>query len=231
MASKLTQYLVEFSKFELTRPISDKIRIAEIIAVILTGLGKFIIMDLLGWRFQFVIIAIVSWSLYIFFRYKKDKLVLKDWGFRVDNFSSVFKMVLPFVITSIMLCIIIGTIQDSINLTWHIIPILVTYPIWGTVQQFLTIGIVAGNLSTLNTIKLKKTIVILITAVLFALVHYPSLWLMSGTFILALFYGYIYLKSKNLFVLGIIHGWLGALFYYSVLNQDPFADVFLKLFN
>ena len=52
---------------------------------------------------------------------------------------------------------------------------------------------------------------------------------MAGTFILALFYGYVYLKIKNIYALGIVHGWLGALFYYTVVNQDPFADVFLKV--
>ncbi len=231
MGSKLTKYLVEFSKFKLTRPISDKLRIAEIIAVILTGLGKFIVMDYLGWRLQYVIIAILFWATYISYRYKKDKQVLKDWGFRRDNFFSVLKMVLPFIIVSVITCVTIGYFQNTINLTWHILPILITYPIWGTIQQFLTIGIVAGNLKTFNSYTFKTPTVILMTAILFSVVHYPSVWLMLGTFILALFYGYVYLKSKNVYVLGIIHGWLGALFYYTVLNQDPFEEVFLKVFH
>nr|WP_321225235.1 CPBP family intramembrane glutamic endopeptidase [uncultured Psychroserpens sp.] len=228
MKQKLTKYLTDFSNFNLTRPASDKVRLLEIFAVALTGVGKFVFMDYLNWRLPFVIIAILSWSLYVRYRYKKDNQILKDWGFRHDNFTSVLKLVLPFAIISIVSFLVIGYVQDTLNPTWHIIPLLITYPIWGTVQQFLTIGLVAGNLSTLKTIKLKKEIVILITATLFSLVHYPSIWLLIGTFILALFYGYIYLKSKNLYVLGLFHGWLGALFYYTVVNQDPFADVFLK---
>lgn len=228
MKPKLTKYLIDFSNFSLTRPISDKIRLLEIFAVVLTGIGKFVFMDYLNWRLPFVIVAIVLWSLYVRYRYKKDKQVLKDWGFRRDNFKLVLKLVLPFAIISIVSFLAIGFIQGTLNITWHILPLLITYPIWGVVQQFLTIGLVAGNLSTLKSVKFKKGIVILITAVLFSLVHYPSSWLLIGTFILALFYGYIYLKSKNLFVLGLFHGWLGALFYYTVVNQDPFADVFLK---
>ncbi|MEO1033149.1 MAG: CPBP family intramembrane glutamic endopeptidase, partial [Bacteroidota bacterium] len=111
-----------------------------------------------------------------------------------------------------------------------IIPLLITYPIWGSIQQFLTIGLLAGNLKDLKRVKLKKSLIILLTAIVFSLVHYPSLWLMIGTFILALFYGYIYLRAKNIFVLGTLHGWLGALFYYTVVGQDPFAEVFLKYF-
>ena len=228
MKQKLTKYLTDFSNLNLSRPTSDKVRLLEILAVIITGAGKFVFMDYLNWRLPFVIVAILFWSLYVRYRYKKDSQVLKDWGFRWDNFKSVLKLVFPFAMVSIVSFLAIGYFQNTLNPTWHIVPLLITYPIWGTVQQFLTIGIVAGNLSTLKSIKLNKIVVILITAILFSLVHYPSIWLLIGTFILALFYGYIYLKSKNLYVLGLFHGWLGALFYYTVLNQDPFADVFLK---
>ena len=51
--------------------------------------------------------------------------------------------------------------------TWHIIPLLIAYPIWGTVEQFLTIGLVAGNLSTLKSLKLEKGSVILSTVTFF----------------------------------------------------------------
>ena len=73
--------------------------------------------------------------------------------------------------------------------------------------------------------------IIFITATLFSIVHFPSKWLMIGTFLLALFYGYIYLKIKNIYAMGIFHGWLGAIFYYTVVNRDPFQEVFLKFIN
>ncbi|TXE15572.1 CAAX protease family protein [Psychroserpens burtonensis] len=231
MKQKLTKYLTDFSNFNLTRPSSDKVRLLEILAVVLTGVGKFVFMDYLNWRLAFVIFAILFWSLYARYRYKKGNQVLKDWGFRRDNFKSVLKLVMPFAAVSIVVFIGIGYIQGTLNLTWHIIPLLITYPIWGTVQQFITIGLVAGNLGTLKSIQLKKVSVILITSTLFSLVHYPTVWLLIVTFILAVFYGCIYLKAKNLYVLGVFHGWLGALFYYTVVNQDPFADVFLKYLN
>lgn len=231
MKSKLTKYLLDFSSFSLTRPVSDKVRLLEIIAVGLTGVGKFIFMDYLNWRLQFVIFTITAWLIYIHYRYRKDDLVLKDWGFRLDNFNMVFKSMLPFAIVAVLSFLCIGYVQGTLNLKWHIIPILISYPIWGVVQQFLTIGLVAGNLSTFKSIRLNKVTVVIITAIFFSLVHYPSGWLMAGTFILALYYAYVYLKSKNLYVLGILHGWLGALFYYTVLHQDPFEEVFLTFIN
>jgi hypothetical protein len=63
------------------------------------------------------------------------------------------------------------------------------------------------------------------------ILHYPSIWLVIGTSILALFYGYIFLKGRNVYVLGIFHGWLGGLFYYTVVRRDPFAEVFGRYLN
>ncbi|WP_369992703.1 type II CAAX prenyl endopeptidase Rce1 family protein [Winogradskyella sp.] len=230
MKNRLTKYLTEFSSLKLTRPISDKVRLLEISGVVLTGIGKFFFMDYLNWRLPFVVVAILGWSYYVYYRYKKDKNVLKDWGFGFSNFKSVLKMTWPFALVSIALFFLIGYIQGTINLTWHIIPLLITYPIWGSIQQFLTIGLLAGNLNDFKKIKFSKSFIIIITAVFFSIIHYPTIWLMIGTFDLALFYGHIYLKAKNIYVLGLFHGWLGALFYYTVVNQDPFTDVFLKYF-
>ena len=201
----------------------------EILAVFLTAMGKFLFMDYLNWRFPFVAGVSLLWLIYIFYRWKVNPEILKHWGFRTDNFSQVLRMVLPFGVIGLIAMIAIGIIQGTINITWHLIPILITYPIWGTIQQFLLIALLAGNMSELKTSKLGKPAIILISAVMFAGVHYPFWWLIGATFILAIFYGYIYLKQKNLYVLGLFHGWLGGIFYYTVMGSDPFLDTFGKL--
>ena len=183
-------------------------------------------MDYLEWRFPFVVGASLFWVGYILYRWKVTPAIFKDWGFRKDNFKEVLKMVLPFGIIAIVTMIVIGSIQGTINPTWHIIPILISYPIWGTIQQFLLIALLAGNLNDLNIPKLSKPIIIVLSAIMFAGVHYPFWWLIFATFILAIFYGYIYLKKRNVYVLGLFHGWLGGLFYYTVMDKDPFLDTF-----
>ncbi len=208
---------------------TDKKRLVEIALVLLTAIGKFIFMDYLNWRFIFVITASLFWICYIVYTYKTKKELFNHWGFRTDNFKSVLLRVLPFGVVSIATFIIIGTIQKTINFTWHIIPILIFYPVWGTVQQFLLIALTAGNLQDYRKLRINRVIIILISALLFALVHYPVVWLIIGTFILAIFYGWTYLKERNLYVLGLFHGWLGGLFYYTVLNTDPFLNTFEKI--
>lgn len=208
--------------------ISDKQRVMEIIAVAITAIGKFVFMDYLNWRLSYVIIAVLSWLGYIYYQQKQSKGILKYWGFRVDNFKAALKIMLPFAVLSILLFFVIGYVQGTINLTWHILPLLISYPIWGSIQQYLTIGLVAGNLKDLKRKRIHNLLIILVTAFFFSGVHYPSIWLMAGTFILALFYGYLYLRIKNIYAMGLMHGWLGAIFYYTVVGSDPFQEIFIK---
>lgn len=211
--------------------ISDARRKYEIMAVLLTGAGKLVFMDLLHWKLPFIIVSIFGWTAYVLYRNKKVNGILSYWGFRTDNFREVTLKILPFGIVSVTGFLAVGYARDTINFNWHIIPILILYPIWGVIQQFLVIGLVAGNLQDLKENKLHEFVIIALTAVLFGLVHYPYYWLIAGTFVLALVYGFIYLKVRNVYVMGLFHGWLGGLFFYTVVDRDPFAEVFGKLFH
>lgn len=205
--------------------ISDRVRYLEIMGVVATAIGKLIFMDILQWRLPFIVTVTLIWAVYILVRSRKSGM-LAYWGFRMDSFGTAIRVLLPFAIAAIISFFVIGYVQGTINLTWHIFPVLILYPLWGTVQQFLVIALVAGNLNDLNNKPLSPVMVILLTAILFGAVHYPYYWLMAGTFILALLYGWIFLKVRNVFALGLFHGWLGGLFFYTVVNRDPFAEVF-----
>jgi uncharacterized protein len=207
-------------------PLSNKRRLLEILAVVLTAIGKFVFMDYLNWRFPFVAVAIICWVSYIIYRNRTRPGITEYWGFRTDNFKTVLKKVLPFAILSFLVCICAGLFRDTLNISWHIIPILVLYPIWGIIQQFLLIALTAGNMQDIQGQNLNKGFIIFISALLFGAIHYPYVWLIIGTFILALFYGWIYLSERNIYVLGIFHGWLAAIFYYTILERDPFLEMF-----
>jgi len=187
-------------------------------------------MDYLNWRFPFVAAAILCWVSYIIYRDRKQPGITKYWGFRTDNFKTVLKKVLPFGLLAVITFFGVGFYKGTLNISWHIIPILILYPTWGTIQQFLLIALTAGNLQDLKGQNLNKGIIILFSALLFGIIHYPYVWLMIATFILAIFYGWIYLKERNLYVLGLFHGWLGGIFYYTVLERDPFLEMFGRYF-
>lgn len=205
--------------------VSDRVRYFEIAAVIITAVGKVIFMDILEWRFLFITLVMVSWIVYIFLRSRQPGS-LRSWGLRSDNFNNVIRLLLPFAVVAVTASFLIGYFRGTINLTWHIFPILILYPLWGTIQQFLVVSLVAGNLCDMQKRRLPIALVMLSTAALFGLAHYPYYWLMAGTFVLALFYVWVFLRVRNVFALGLFHGWLGGLFFYTVVDRDPFLEVF-----
>lgn len=199
------------------------IRLFEILAVLATGLGKFIFVDIFEYKFWYVILAILFWIGYVIIRYKNDKHVLSQWGFRKKGFKPALKLILPVAVIVILLFLFYGIYKNQLIINWHILPILVLYPLWGTIQQFLIVGLISGNLKELN--KLSPTIIVIITSIVFSIVHYPSYLLMAATFLLAIFYTIIYLRFRNLWILGLFHGWLACIFYYFVLGRDPWLEM------
>ena len=208
---------------------SDLTRWIEILAVALTGIGKLILMDLLDLRFLYIATACLGWAAYIIYRSRKNPAILSHWGFRKDNFKEVFLLLLPYVLLATLIFMLLGWWKGSLNLSWHILPIMLIYPIWGVIQHFLILALFGGNLEEQSKWELPKWLIYILTAALFALVHYPYPLLIIGTFFLALVYIWVYFKSRNLWVLGIYHGYLGAIFFYTLMERDPWLEIFGKL--
>lgn len=89
------------------------------------------------------------------------------------------------------------------------------------------VGLVAGNLHDYEGRRLHPAAVTASTAVLFSAVHWPARLLVAGTFVLALVYVTAYLRRRNLWALGLYHGWIGGCFYFFVLGRDPWQEVFV----
>ena len=206
--------------------ISDKTRTIEISAVFLTGIGKFMFMDMLNLRLLFISVACSFWIAYMIYRARKNKEIFIYWGMSKKNFKKTFLEFLPVFIGSVILFVWIGNRMNTNIINWSILPILLLYPIWGIIQQFVIIALLARNFKDMNRFKMSNPVIILITAVIFAGGHYPHYLLIVGTFVLALVYTGLYLKGRNLIVMGIYHGWIGAVFFYTLLERDPWKEVF-----
>lgn len=205
---------------------SDTKRLVEITAVIFTGLGKFIFMDLLNWRLPYIATATLFWVVYIFYQKRQHPDILQYWGLTTDHFGRTFVELLPLAVVSAGTFVLLGNHLGTNILSADVLPLLILYPFWGIIQQFIMIGVLAKNLSTLERVNLPTWGVVLVTALTFAVVHFPFFLLVIGTFLLALVYTTLYLKGRNLVVMGIYHGWLGAFFFFTVLERNPWQEVF-----
>jgi uncharacterized protein len=224
-----------------TQLISRPRRITEIIFVLLTAAGKFAFMDALFWdcnncKFPFIAAVIVGWSVYIIARYMTVDGILTYWGFRIDNFKTVLTLPGFFLLALFFVAamFVLGMVMETLNLKKEIFYLMLLYPIWGFIQQYLLIALVAGNLHDLKEVpksneRSRNLRIAFITSLLFGGMHIGPYenwyWLAIGTFILSFWYCLIYFKEKNLLVLGLFHGWLGALVFYTVVNRDVWTQV------
>jgi len=200
--------------------VTSGVRYFSLTAVLFTATAKFIFFDFLQMQFWFIMGAGFFWLAYLIYFIRTDKEQLTEWGFRKEGFRESILLLWPFALAAVVLFAVYGYYSGKMIVSWHIFLSLLMYPIWGIAQQFIILGLVAGNLRN----RLPLIWVILITALLFSAVHFPNYWLMGGTLILALVYTNVYLKYNNLWALGIIHGWLGSFFYFFILGKDAWLS-------
>ena len=205
--------------------VSDRRRGLEILAVAITGALKYFLMDWLELRGLYIGVACLFWAAFILNRYRQHKDILKDWGLRKVDFKPAFAFLLPYALVLTAAIILYGLSTNATFLNWHVIPIFIGYPAWGLIQQFLMVSLVAGNLRSISKLHLKDRHIIVLTSLLFALVHYPSLPLMAFAFVMEVGFVFAYFKWKNIWPLGLYHGWIATMLLYFVMGRDLWNEL------
>ena len=206
--------------------ITDRRRLYEILAILFLALGRLVFMVELGWRLPFIAVVILGWGGYVYQRLQDEPELKTYWGLTTDDFRRDFLRLLPIALACVALFVAYGFYFETEVLDWSLLLILLVYPIWGVAQQFLALSIFARHLKDGWGGGRADWLVILCTGGLFGLIHYPFPLLMGATFLLGLTYAYLYLRGYNILVLGLYHGWLGGVFFYTVLGRNSFAEAF-----
>ena len=176
--------------------------------------------------FPFILGCCLFWTGYIVIRARRDKHILREWGFRTDNLLSASIVPLLLFGAATVALASYGATRGTLRFPPHAFFLLLLYPIWGLVQQFLALGIVAGNLEKVPALRARRWLIALLTAAIFSLVHINDARVMAATFGLQLVLVPIYFRDRNLIPLAVVHGWLGALFYLWVLDVDLWQQTF-----
>ncbi len=204
--------------------LTDRLPAIELGAVVATGLLH-VVFQGPATKGMFIAFVSVGWVSYVGWQVWHNPSLWREWGFRTDNLNaSLVWPTISFVLAVVAMAVV--ALSQGYDL-WsdHMVVLLLLYPLWGVLQQFLV-----QALGVLNILKLapqmSQMFVILIGACLFSVVHYPEGWLMLATWVLGCVFIPCYLQNRNLWVLGLYHGWLGTFFYLWVLSHDPWLDVF-----
>jgi uncharacterized protein len=174
----------------------------------------------------FICGACLFWTIYVMVLSFRDPTVLKKWGFRTDNLPHAVMLPAVLFIIGAGVLATYAHIHGLLRFPWHTLALFLIYPIWGVIQQFLALAIVVSNLERLPWLGKRPALVVMIGAVLFGLIHACDLRLALGTFLLEVVLILLFLKERNIWPLGFLHGWIGGLFYLWVLNEDLWARVF-----
>ena len=163
----------------------------------------------------------VGWIGYVVYRAYTPG-VLEGWGLRREGLHPTLRVSAIALVIGAAACAVVGIARDTLAVDFAIVPLLVLYPLWGLVQQLIVLGIVAGNLDAFG---LPRAAIVAIAATGFAAVHVPDWPLCAATLVLGAFAALVFLRWRNLWPLGVLHGLLGAVFYRWVLDRDPWTEL------
>lgn len=137
---------------------------------------------------------------------------LKELGIRVDNIyksgrecaivtlASVSFMIIVVVVFCFDRCSFEKLLDRSV--TWYLTT-LSKNAVWGITQQFIMQSLVFVRV--LQIFK-KRSVSLVTTALLFSLAHSPNIGLMLLTFVLGFICCLLFLRNRNIFTLGMMHG-------------------------
>jgi hypothetical protein len=195
----------------------------EIALVLLTGLGHLLLSGWLGLQLVYVVGACLFWTAFVALRAAADASVLAEWGFTRRGFRRSMALLAPFMLLAVFGFAAYGMISGSMAMSWHLLLIFLLYPLWGLVQQFLIVALLAGNIRKHS--RIPEPGIVISTALVFAAVHAPSVPLIGAAFLLALITTTVYFRAGNLWALGIFHGWFATGLYFLVLGRNPWVEV------
>jgi hypothetical protein len=134
-------------------------------------------------------------------------------GFRLVNLKKALAALAPAVLTLTLALLVVGAICHTIR------PVslqsaflsLALYCFWGLFQQYLLNGYFLNRF-----VKISPAFAPYMAAIAFSAIHTPNWFLIVVTLVGGFACAKLYLKFRNLYVLGLAHGVIGFLLYLCV---------------
>lgn len=143
----------------------------------------------------------------IFFSHRQRGESLKDIGYRFDNFTACWRiLILPMLAFFVFLTVLgwyLGSLRLNDFLGAAFFRKYVWLFVWGLIQQH---ALQAFFNRRAQEIWSKGFLSVFVTASIFALLHLPNFWLTVATFFGGLMWATVYQRVPNLFVLALSHG-------------------------
>ncbi len=211
-------------------------RTVEVVAVVATGAARFVVAEWLGFDLLFIVCAIAFWVGFLLLRTRSHPGILRRWGFSWQWSAEEARVFLPFFAAVLVACLVAYRVTGGMGgpaaggtsslSPANLVATLFLYPFWGVIQQFIVVAMMAGNVEIfVKNQEKRETIARLSASLLFAAVHLPYAGLAALGFLLGFVATSTYLRWRNLWIIGLFHGWVATFFYYFVLREDPWRVI------
>jgi len=138
----------------------------------------------------------------------------REIGFRWDTFATTGRLLLPVMLIGGTLIIAAALALDGMQSPpWQTgLRRTAVFVALGIVQQYLLVGFFFGRVERITSPRLAPVL----TALIFALLHLPNVFLMVVTFVAGIIACLVYRRSPNLWANGLAHGLLSVSLYYAL---------------
>lgn len=182
-------------------------------------------MDWLNFRILYITSISFFWIGYIFLYHRSGNRIAESplFGF----IQSIIALLPIIIITGFASFIYTDFNGDVINFR-HFIFVLILYPLWGIIQQYIMLEVVFKLVERLYGGKASYYTLMFSVSALFSIIHYPSTFLMIFTFCLEVLFIHIYFRWHNLTAIGIAHGWIATFVLFFVMERDLWMELIFR---
>jgi membrane protease YdiL (CAAX protease family) len=153
---------------------------------------------------------------------RRGKESPRDLGLRADNLAQAALPVAAWTVSAAAGILVYAFAAGRRPWAPELAILLPLYPVYGVAQQLIFQGILHRRLLALLR---ARGPALLLTAVVFALVHLPSLPLVLLTFPAGIAWSWLFQRWPNVWLLGISHGILASLAYPLILGENPLTKL------